>query len=129
MPSLLEHNPFAWFIEIDGMIMDARNLPPEIQEGAFQEGLIPSVPGGEARSGLVARYRRLRKISTEHQTVLAKRAIEESVADITLRIGLIRDAGEIASMDFEDLVPASRNIVISVMKTIVRQLDAYRTGG
>jgi len=49
LPSMLEHNPFAWFIEIDGIVIDARSLSQEIQEAAFQEGLIPYVPGGKDR--------------------------------------------------------------------------------
>ncbi len=49
LPAMLEHNPFAWFIEINGIIMDARSLPLEVQEAAFQEGLIPDVPGREER--------------------------------------------------------------------------------
>ncbi len=106
LPSMLEHNPFAWFIEINGVLVDARSLPLEIQEAAFQEGLIPYVPGGEERSVLVERYLRLRKISTDHQTVLAKRAIENTAADIAVRIGLVKDSGNISSMDLEVLAPA-----------------------
>ncbi len=45
LPSLLEHSPFAWFIEVGGMQMDVRTLPLEYQEAAFQEGLIPLHPG------------------------------------------------------------------------------------
>jgi hypothetical protein len=106
LPSMLEHNPLAWIIEVGGMYMDARTLPLEIQEIAFQEGLIPYILGGEERSTLVERYRQLRKISTDHQTVLAKRAMEYSAIDIAVRIGLVKDAGEVSSLDFEDLAPA-----------------------
>jgi hypothetical protein len=106
LPSMLEHNPLAWIIRVGGAYMDVRTLPLEIQEAVFQEGLIPYIPGGEERSALVERYRQLRKISTDHQTVLAKRAIETSAIDIAIRIGLAKDAGEISSMDFENLAPA-----------------------
>lgn len=44
LPSLLADNPFAWFVEIDGMIVDARQLPRAFQEEAFRLGLIPSIP-------------------------------------------------------------------------------------
>ena len=91
MPSLLEHSPFAWFIEVGGMYMDVRTLPLEVQEAAFQEGLIPYIPGGEERSTLVERYRQLRKISTDHQMVLVKRALEDTAADNAVRIGLVKD--------------------------------------
>lgn len=43
--SLMAENPLAWLVELDnGMIMDARALPRELQEEAFQLGLIPYVP-------------------------------------------------------------------------------------
>ena len=34
----------AWMIEVNGLIMDARRLPREIQEEAFRKGLIPYIP-------------------------------------------------------------------------------------
>jgi len=38
---LLEDHPLAWLIEVNGMIVDARWLPPEIQAQARRQGLIP----------------------------------------------------------------------------------------
>jgi hypothetical protein len=43
-PSLMGQNPMAWMIMIDGMILDARRLPLEIQEELVEMGLIPYVP-------------------------------------------------------------------------------------
>lgn len=47
LPSKLENNPRAWFIMLNGFIVDARSLPHEIQEEAHRKGLIPYVPGKE----------------------------------------------------------------------------------
>jgi hypothetical protein len=44
LPSQLEKSPIAWLIEVDGFIVDARSLPREIQELAYQKKLIPYVP-------------------------------------------------------------------------------------
>jgi hypothetical protein len=44
LPSLLASHPTAWFIEVDGWVVDARQLPQDIQEEAFRRGLIPYVP-------------------------------------------------------------------------------------
>jgi hypothetical protein len=44
LPSQLEKSPIAWLIEVDGLIVDARSLPREIQELAYQKKLIPYVP-------------------------------------------------------------------------------------
>jgi hypothetical protein len=38
----------AWMIEVNGLVVDARRLPREIQEEAFRKGLIPSIPGARA---------------------------------------------------------------------------------
>jgi Domain of unknown function (DUF6398) len=46
-------NRAVWFIEVDGLIMDARQLSLEIQEEAFRLGLIPYVPTEAA--GRIAR--------------------------------------------------------------------------
>ena len=41
---LLEAHPLAWLIEVNGMIVDARWLPPEVQSEARRRGLIPDIP-------------------------------------------------------------------------------------
>lgn len=46
--SRLGDNPFAWHVELpNGMIVDARQLPRELQEKAYAHGLIPFVPGSD----------------------------------------------------------------------------------
>jgi len=44
LPSLLDRNPMAWMISINGLYIDARYAPRHIQEIAFQKGLIPYLP-------------------------------------------------------------------------------------
>jgi hypothetical protein len=41
----IEESPMAWMIEVNGFVLDARRLKREVQEEAFQKGLIPYVPG------------------------------------------------------------------------------------
>lgn len=45
LPSQMDDNMMAWMIMVNGLIVDARRLPLEIQEIAYQKGLIPYVPG------------------------------------------------------------------------------------
>ncbi|MDQ2885321.1 MAG: DUF6398 domain-containing protein [Chloroflexota bacterium] len=45
LPSKIDTNPFAWMISVNGLIIDARYVPREIQEEAFFKGLIPYIPG------------------------------------------------------------------------------------
>lgn len=44
LPSRMADNPMAWLIKVDGLIVDARHAPREIQEEAFRRGLIPYLP-------------------------------------------------------------------------------------
>ena len=44
LESLLEDNPLVWMLEIDGMAVDIRRAPRELQEEAYQQGLIPYIP-------------------------------------------------------------------------------------
>jgi hypothetical protein len=44
LPSMLEGNPLAWIVEVDGLPVDVRMLPREVQEEAYRLGLIPYIP-------------------------------------------------------------------------------------
>jgi hypothetical protein len=41
---ILAQNPLAWIIEVNGLAVDARHVPPVIQAEAFRRGLIPYIP-------------------------------------------------------------------------------------
>lgn len=43
---LLASNPMAWMISVDGFVVDARTMPPEVQAEARRRGLIPDLPAG-----------------------------------------------------------------------------------
>jgi hypothetical protein len=45
LPSLMDDNPMAWMVRVNGLIVDARHLPPPLQEEAYRKGLIPYLPG------------------------------------------------------------------------------------
>ncbi len=42
-PAMLEQHPLAWLVEVDGLIVDARMLPLELQDEARRRGLIPDL--------------------------------------------------------------------------------------
>ena len=44
LPSKLSSNPMAWSISVNGLYVDARYVSREIQEIAFEKGLIPYIP-------------------------------------------------------------------------------------
>ena len=44
LTSQMLDNPLAWYITVNGMVVDARQMPREVQEIAHQKGLIPYLP-------------------------------------------------------------------------------------
>ena len=44
LPSRLEDNPMAWMLQVNGFMVDVRHAPREVQEIAFNKGLIPYIP-------------------------------------------------------------------------------------
>ncbi len=49
LPSKKDDNPRAWIVQVNGMAIDARYAPKDIQEAAFKKGLIPYVPADQTR--------------------------------------------------------------------------------
>lgn len=47
LPSRLKDNPLVWTIDVGGFLMDVRYAPPEIQQEAYQLGLIPYIPADQ----------------------------------------------------------------------------------
>jgi hypothetical protein len=46
--SLYADHPLAWIVQFDGLFLDARTLPAEIQDAAWRRGLIPGLPARRA---------------------------------------------------------------------------------
>jgi hypothetical protein len=44
LPSQTGRNPMAWLISVNGLLVDARMMPRELQEQAVRKGLIPYLP-------------------------------------------------------------------------------------
>ena len=44
LPSQMDDNPMVWMLEVNGFVMDIRSCPREMQEAAFEKGLIPYIP-------------------------------------------------------------------------------------
>jgi Domain of unknown function (DUF6398) len=44
VPSLVERNPLTWMAEVGGFIVDLRTMPRDVQEQAFEAGIIPYIP-------------------------------------------------------------------------------------
>jgi uncharacterized protein DUF6398 len=55
----VDSSPMVWFIEVNGMTLDARHLPLEIQVEAYLKGIIPYVPdlGRDGTAAIMAAER------------------------------------------------------------------------
>lgn len=47
LPSLLEANPLVWMAEVNGILVDLRQMPREVQEIAFNKGMILYIPADQ----------------------------------------------------------------------------------
>ena len=45
LQSRADSNPALWMLEINGMMVDVRQLPIDLQEVVYRKGMIPHVPG------------------------------------------------------------------------------------
>jgi hypothetical protein len=55
LPSRIKDNPMAWMVEINGFILDARFLKPEVQQELVRQGMLPFVPEKRPASSLSIR--------------------------------------------------------------------------
>ena len=44
LPSRVDHNPMIWILKVNGLMVDIRGMPREVQVIAFEKGLIPYIP-------------------------------------------------------------------------------------
>lgn len=44
VPANLESNPLIWTLQVNGMMVDIRRMPREVQVIAYEKGLIPYIP-------------------------------------------------------------------------------------
>ena len=42
--SLIDRNPLIWMAGVNGILVDLRDMPLEVQEAAFEAGMIPYLP-------------------------------------------------------------------------------------
>jgi hypothetical protein len=51
LPSKLDDNPRVWMLNVNGFLMDIRSAPREVQEVAYEKGLIPYIPADRDAGG------------------------------------------------------------------------------
>jgi len=53
--AILADHPYAWFVQVDGFMMDARTLPPRLLREAQERGLVPDIPLEDVQKAVAAR--------------------------------------------------------------------------
>lgn len=51
LPSRLDDDPMVWMLQVNGFMMDVRHAPREVQEIAFNKGLISYIPADRRQGG------------------------------------------------------------------------------
>lgn len=49
LPSLIDQNPLIWMAHVNGVLVDLRDMPREIQAFAYEQGAIPYIPADDER--------------------------------------------------------------------------------
>ena len=47
LKSIVDRNPLVWIAEVNGLLVDVRDMPREVQVIAYEKGLIPYVPADQ----------------------------------------------------------------------------------
>jgi Domain of unknown function (DUF6398) len=47
LPSLVVQNPLVWMAEVNGVLVDIRDMPRELQVIAYEKGIIPYAPADQ----------------------------------------------------------------------------------
>ena len=47
LQSFVERNPLVWMAEVNGMLVDLRDMPREVQVIAYEKGMIPYIPADQ----------------------------------------------------------------------------------
>jgi hypothetical protein len=68
LPSKLGDNPWVWLAEVNGLVVDLRHAPRQIQELAYEQGMIPYIP--DAPEVPATRARAAKKTRTQRRCSL-----------------------------------------------------------
>jgi hypothetical protein len=47
LQSFVGQNPLVWMAQVNGMLVDLRDMPREVQVTAYEKGMIPYIPADQ----------------------------------------------------------------------------------
>ncbi len=141
LPSLIDQNPMVWMLQVDGLMVDVRQMPREVQVIAFQKGLIPYIPADrQAPSGLgtpalepasIRRYRHYRTAQAALNNKIVN-SLSQDAFDAAVRGLGVGAAERRLQLESEDEISVLMDYAIyEVGSPGTRVIDRYRehTGG
>ena len=113
-PDVLADDPRAWLLDVGGMVVDARQLPPDMQQQVSRLGLIPFVPSDPSsrkvvgeRDAVLAEYQRWRRLNTDIQNDLASQIMIDGTAiKQAVKLGIARTPAAALGLPLDKLAPA-----------------------
>jgi hypothetical protein len=55
---ILERNPLVWMVEVNGLLVDLRDMPRELQEISFEKGMISYIRADQERRYPITYYQK-----------------------------------------------------------------------
>jgi hypothetical protein len=52
--SVIDRNPLVWMAEVNGFLVDLRDMPREVQVIAYDKGMIPYVPADQGQDDVTS---------------------------------------------------------------------------
>ena len=136
LPSLLDQNPMVWMLQVNGLMVDVRDMPREVQETAFKRGLIPYIPADRAAQPEMAvrpvepaslqRYRQYRTTQVALNNKIVKGLARDGFDAAVRGLGVGR-AGRRLMLESEDEISVLMDYAIhEVGAPGARVIDRYR---
>ena len=47
LKGIVDQNPLVWMAEVNGLLVDVRDMPREVQVIAYEKGMIPYIPADQ----------------------------------------------------------------------------------
>jgi hypothetical protein len=137
LPSLIDQNPMVWMLQVDGLMVDVRQMSREVQAAAFQKGLIPYIPADRRAQPRIdppapepaslQRYRQYRAAQVELNDKIVNSQMSQPTFDAAARALGVSGAGRQLLLDSEDQISVIMDYAIyEVGKPGTRVIDLYR---
>jgi len=137
LPSLIDENPLVWMLEVNGLMVDVRHMPREVQAVAFRKGLIPYIPADRAAGPAAGappaepasldRYRHYRTAQVELHQQIADSLVSRDILEAAARALGVGVAGRRLNLDSEAQLSVVLDYAIYELGAPgARLIDRYR---